>query len=254
LCLLTFDDGLTEHARDVAPWLAEHGIQGLFFPITSCLENRCVAPVHMNHLLMARLDFATYSREFLAELRNRDSKAASHAAVDAAAARATYIWDAPEVAAFKYLFNFVLDAATRDAVVKVLFEKHVGPESDIADDFYFTWEDAQRMQAAGMMIGGHSHRHRPLSALTPQNRAEDLEASRRLLDRNLRPQPFWPFSYPYGKTASFNGGAISDLQRLGFQCAFTTESGANVPGAQNYSLRRVDCKQAHAADGPVQAV
>src|ERR671932_131583 len=32
LCLLTFDDGLFEHAAYVAPLLAAFGIQGLFLP------------------------------------------------------------------------------------------------------------------------------------------------------------------------------------------------------------------------------
>src|SRR6516164_2977386 len=34
LCLLTFDDGLKEHFRDVTPILAEKRIRGVFFLIT----------------------------------------------------------------------------------------------------------------------------------------------------------------------------------------------------------------------------
>ena len=68
LCLLTFDDGLKEHYTEVTPLLVDSGIQGLFFPITSCLEGQCVAPVHMNHFLIAELDFEFYQRAFLQRL------------------------------------------------------------------------------------------------------------------------------------------------------------------------------------------
>ena len=67
LCLLTFDDGLKEHYTDVTPLLADSGIQGIFFPITSCLQEHRVASVHMNHFLMAALDFAVYQQRLLGE-------------------------------------------------------------------------------------------------------------------------------------------------------------------------------------------
>lgn len=60
LCLLTFDDGFKEHYNDVLPILAERRIQGLFFVITSCLEEQRVVSVHKNHFLMADLDFEEY--------------------------------------------------------------------------------------------------------------------------------------------------------------------------------------------------
>ena len=122
LCLLTFDDGLKEHFREVAPLLAERGLQGLFFLITSCLEERTVAPVHMNHFLMAKLDFETYRCAFLSRVEELSPGAAAEVGAGyGPAAQAAYPWDPPEVASFKYLFNFVLDPGMRDAMVGVLF-------------------------------------------------------------------------------------------------------------------------------------
>ena len=57
LCLLTFDDGLKEHYAEITPILIDRGIQGVFFVITSCLDGANVAPVHLNHFLMAAMDF-----------------------------------------------------------------------------------------------------------------------------------------------------------------------------------------------------
>src|ERR1700676_1620118 len=96
LCLLTFDDGLKEHYTEATPILAELGIQGVFHLVTGCLQDQCVAPVHMNHFLMASLPFDLYRGAFLKEL---DQTAEN---VEAEAARRAYPWDTPEVAEFKY--------------------------------------------------------------------------------------------------------------------------------------------------------
>ena len=71
MVLLTFDDGLKEHYAEVMPLLAEAHVQGQFFLITSCLENGAVAPVHMNHFLMAKLEFPEYRDAFV---EKRDAK------------------------------------------------------------------------------------------------------------------------------------------------------------------------------------
>src|SRR6476646_5061995 len=64
LCLLTFDDGLKEHFTEVLPVLVEKRIRAVFFVITSCLEEKQVAPVHMNHLLMTSMGFDEYAEAF----------------------------------------------------------------------------------------------------------------------------------------------------------------------------------------------
>ena len=67
---------LKEHYADVLPVLAEHRIQGLFFLITGCLEDHVVAPVHMNHILMAAMDWEQYTKEFEEQLFIADRHAA----------------------------------------------------------------------------------------------------------------------------------------------------------------------------------
>ncbi len=236
LCLLTFDDGVAEHYRTVTPILAEAGVEGQFFLISSCVEEHKVAPVHMNHFLMAGLDFGEYRREMLERLGCSDD------GVDEAMARHTYKWDTIEVARFKYLFNFVVPAAVRDSAVAGLFEARIGKEADFARELYVSWEQARAMQSAGMRMGGHTHWHRPLSTLEDGELRFDLGSCRRLLDANLGPQSLWPFSYPYGKRSSYSDAAVEMLSELGFACSFTTENGPSGPGTGRFHIRRVDCK------------
>jgi hypothetical protein len=244
LCLLTFDDGLKEHYTDVMPILADYGLQGVFFPITSCLQEHLVAPVHMNHFLMAMLEFELYREAFLHRLDDFVSRDQVLNKLDNITAQHKYRWDTPEVASFKYLFNFVLDSAVRDEVVKTLFEEHIGDENPFSQMLYLNWDEARQMQAAGMVIGGHSHRHIPLATLSDEVLQWDLSTCQRLLGEHLRPQSLWPFSYPYGQQDSFNDTVVKLLKQLGFSCAFGTEAGANPPGMNSFALCRLDCKDA----------
>jgi peptidoglycan/xylan/chitin deacetylase (PgdA/CDA1 family) len=244
LCLLTFDDCLKEHYAEVTPILAESKIQGIFFVITSCVEQQRVASVHMNHFLMAALDFDVYQNSFLNKLRPLSPNLVSLAEIDEEKVRQTYRWDAIEVASFKYLFNFVLDPVIRDWIVKELFEELIGDEAGVSRTLYFNWDEAKQMQEAGMLLGGHSHRHQALAALSDEEQETDLKTCRQLLMDNLAPQSLWPFSYPYGKQSTFNERTIRRLKQLGFSCSFATEVGLNRPGADLFVMRRLDCKEA----------
>lgn len=242
ICLLTFDDGLKEHWRQVTPLLDDRGIEGIFHIITACSEEKVVVPVHMNHFLMAALDFETYRRELMKELVHNGAEADLQ--VDPSQARKTYPWDTVEVAAFKYFFNFLVDPGIRDSSVKILFEKYIGPEREFAEELYVNWDEARAMQSAGMTLGGHTHLHRPLASLSSADLAADLEACTTLLRKELEPQLIWPFCYPYGKSDSWTPEAIEIVKRLGYDCGFTTESGPNMPGQDLFTISRVDCKKA----------
>jgi peptidoglycan/xylan/chitin deacetylase (PgdA/CDA1 family) len=240
LCLMTFDDGLREHYADVTPILAEQDIQGFFFLISSCIEDGIVAPVHMNHFLMAHLGFKTYQAEFMQTLP--ETRVGQAMTPDPAVSRKTYPLDTAEVAQFKYLFNFLLPASTRDEAVRVLFSKHLGNERQFSAELYLDWKEAQEMQKAGMIVGGHTHQHRPLATLRYPEMYADLSRNWDLIQKNLSPQDIWPFSYPYGKADSYNRHTVEILRQLGYRFALCTEPGNNLPGIDLFSVRRVDCK------------
>ena len=242
LCLLTFDDGLKEHYTEITPILIDHGIQGVFFVITSCFDGAYVAPVHLNHFLMAAMDFEAYRNAFLEKLNNLTAASPLSTRVDDAAAQRVYRWDKPAAASFKYLLNFVLDGSLRDRVLRRLFEEEIGDAESFGRKLYLSRTDAKQMQAEGMIIGGHSHQHRSLSSLSAAELRSDLNACRQSLTKNLLPQDFWPFCYPYGKRNSFDGRVMRQLQQLGFTCAFSSEVGSNRPGDDLFTIRRLDCK------------
>ena len=127
LCLMTFDDGLREHYADVTPILAEEQIQGLFFLISGCLEDGVVAPVHMNHFLMAHLGFRDVSRRVS---RRRCGNLGFDEQSDAEAGSG----DLPANLSARYAgsraiqipFQFCAAPAIRDLAVKKLFREVSG--------------------------------------------------------------------------------------------------------------------------------
>jgi peptidoglycan/xylan/chitin deacetylase (PgdA/CDA1 family) len=247
LCLLTFDDGLREHYTDVMPFLQEKRIRGVFFLITGCLEEKKMAAVHMHHFLMAALGFHEYADAFFRKVVSMCPDAFAPLNVDAERAAQTYPWDPPEVARFKFLFHFGMDPDLRDRAVRDLFTQHIGDEASFAESLYLNWDEARKMQKAGMAIGGHTHTHRPLSQMNARELTTDLETCYRLLRQKLMPQAVWSFSYPYGKKDSFHLRAVRKLQQLGFRCAFSTEIADNRRGADRYMVGRSDCKKTLAA-------
>jgi peptidoglycan/xylan/chitin deacetylase (PgdA/CDA1 family) len=249
MCLMTFDDGVRDHYEDVTPILAEEGIQGVFFLISGCMEDHVVAPVHMNHFLMASLDFEEYRSRFLEAVRELgfDDRSLE---IDSAIAQRTYPLDTVEVARFKLLFNFLAPPAIRDAAVKKLFVQCLGNEEAFSKELYLSWAEAREMQKTGMSIGGHTDTHRPLSTLDDAELERDLTRCWQLSQKHLHPQQYWPFSYPYGKSNSFNGKVISQLRRLGFHLSLCTEKGLNLPGVDLFAIRRLDCKDIMGAGQP----
>jgi peptidoglycan/xylan/chitin deacetylase (PgdA/CDA1 family) len=233
LCLLTFDDGVKEHYTDVLPILLERGIGACFFPATSCVEGR-VAPVHMIHFLMAACELADLQKSLREVLPER-----LQVPVDPAAVARAYPWDSADAGGFKYLLNFVLPGEVRDEAIAGIFAAHLGDEPAFARDLYVTWDQLVEMQAHGMVIGGHSHAHRALSTLTPEEQRDDLGVSTGLLHRHLRAQEHWPFAYPYGWHDDSTVAIVRDF----YTCAFTVESGPNAPAADAYRLRRFDTVQ-----------
>jgi peptidoglycan/xylan/chitin deacetylase (PgdA/CDA1 family) len=239
MCLLTFDDGVRDHADTVFPHLADRGIEGVFFLITSCL-NGGMAPVHKNHFLTAELGFAEFRRRVVTQLEERGGVPA----VDAGAAARTYRWDTQEVAEFKHLLNFVLSDAVRDAVVDEVFAACLGDSREFSRELYLNWSDAAAMQRGGMAIGGHTHTHPVLARLTPAEQGFELTTSSAEMRRRLPDQSLWPFSYPYGKPDAFDSTSVALLRELAFCCGFTSVPGQNRPAAPPFTLHRIDPKEA----------
>lgn len=105
-----------------------------------------------------------------------------------------------------------------------------------------TWADVQALADAGVAIGSHVRRHRPLTELDEQERADELAGSRADLRERLT-DPLNAVAFPYG----YYDASVSEAARsAGFQAAYTTQKGRNGTGTDPFCLHRVSV---HAGDG-----
>jgi peptidoglycan/xylan/chitin deacetylase (PgdA/CDA1 family) len=242
LCLLTFDDGLREHYTHAAPLLAELGLTGVFFVVTSCLDGR-LASVHKAHLIMSALGEDAFLDAVELEL---DALDGADSTEHVAASRRVYPFDSAPVATVKYRLNYVLDARTRDAILDRLIAAHAAEPRALARSLYFDRAEAAEICAEGMTIGGHSDTHPPLASRPAKEQRDEVVRCANGLRSLVASRPL-PFSYPHG---SFDACTIAAVHDAGFSCAFSTERGPNERGAALFALSRFDAVDV-APDGTI---
>ncbi len=98
-----------------------------------------------------------------------------------------------------------------------------------------SWQELREMKAAGMEIGSHGVTHQSLAELTYDQQLQEINESKRLLDKNLN-QTTRYFCYPNG---SYNQDTLRLLQEAGFVLAVTIEPGWASPEDNPLLLNRV---------------
>ncbi len=259
--LLTFDDGLADHARTVLPILQERGLRGAFFVPGSILVSRRMLSAHAIHILLSRLGEASLELELRGELARRIGKKAEPTSgdaptsgppltsgnpfdsVDERAAERMYHYESPARARLKYLLTLTLPIELRNAVVNALFERFVGSAARWSQHWYLDWDDLTRMESLGHTIGGHGFSHEPYLRLTMAERHGDIRRVAKTLNDGLG-KDIRPFSYPYG---SFDDQTAGACRECGFVHAFTTVSRWVRDGDDPWRLPRVDTIHVDAA-------
>jgi peptidoglycan/xylan/chitin deacetylase (PgdA/CDA1 family) len=239
ICILTFDDGLAEHHDTVAEILLSEGLPGVFFLPTAPLEDHEILAVHMNHFLLAYLGTGELRRHFGSAAANLDIELPHEPSLDEV--RSVYRWDDDETARFKFLVNHQLPADLSERILAHVFPDVLGSPEEFARDLYIDWDQARSMQAAGLTIGGHTHRHKAMSGLDPDAQRNDLAHSMSLLRSNLGERPRC-FAYPYGKPGTYDQYTIGHLEDLGYSCAFNTTSSNATAGTPLFEIPRIDPK------------
>ena len=195
--LLTFDDGLADHAETVLPILQDRGLRGVFFVPGSILSEHRMLSAHAVHLLMSILGGDALGEEVHRCLHGRGFGDAMLSESEAVAADAMYHYEEQAVGRLKYLLTMKLRTEVRSAMLDELFEQHVGSSARWARHWYLGWDDLIHMQSLGHTIGGHGYQHEPYERLTPSHIQRDIRQAAAILREGLGPE-VRPFSYPFG--------------------------------------------------------
>ena len=214
--LLTFDDGLADHARTVAPRLLDRGWTGVFF----AMARRPGEPLtvgHAIHIVLADLgedglraaveDALPRSERLRFEAARERERSAGVDAID--------------------ILKRPLQRDLADVVAPILsrlVEERRGPEGDVADALHLTPADVASMRRDGLTIGGHGRRHLWFDHEPAARVVGEVEASAAFLAEEPRP---WAFAYPYGASSTAATDALAGNGfAAGFHAAPRSASGA----------------------------
>lgn len=240
-CVLTFDDGLIEHARYVWPSLRSRGWTGAFFASAQATLERRFLDVHRIHLLLAAgIDPHRLKVELVSMIRAID---------DPAVPSPEELWsryghasrfDTAEVIFFKRVLQKGLPQHVRVPVVAELFRRHIAAdEAALADEFYLSLEDLRAMAADGMEIGGHGIHHEWLDVASDLERAREIHGTVDLLRQvhNGHMPDRWFFAYPYG---AYERRTLDLLRSAGCSAAVTVKVDLARVGTPLLELPRLD--------------
>ena len=239
-CLLTFDDGVSDHYFNVFRILRERNLSGLFFALDRNQTEGMTLP-HKIHFLLAKLGLVGL-REAIWEKLDPEQKSRFTQAEKRYQPKYPPISMDRRINLLKAVLQRDLSSEV-DGVLSELFETHIGPENDMARAYYLNNKQIREMAAGGMHFGGHSRNHPWFDWIDAETRTTEIKNSADWL-KQVDPGP-WAFAYPYG---GLSDDSPQFLKEHGFLAAFTTQT--QLRHSDPYFIGRLDGEEM-AQDGVI---
>ena len=177
-CMLTFDDGYTDHFRSVFPLLDDLKVPGSFFPPVRAVCDRQVLDVNKIHFILASAPDLRLAIDDIFRMLNRfrdEYDLPSNEALYQQYARPSR-YETAGVVFFKRLLQVVLPASLRALILSHLFAKYVtADESAFATELYVGIDELRCMTRHGMYVGSHADTHPWLEQLSPTQQADEID-------------------------------------------------------------------------------
>lgn len=216
---ITFDDGYADNVELALPILQRHGLHATFFIATSYLNGGRM----FNDTVIESIRRCAQPRLDLSDLGLGTHDLGSGAAKALAIGKIL-----PQV---KYQ---PLDAR-EDLVARIASRAGV---SSLPGDLMMTTRQLQALHAAGMEIGGHTHRHPILAKLDDAGARAEIAAGKTWLEDTLGDRVRL-FAYPNGKPgADYLPQQAEIVRGLGFDAAVSTQRGVSTRQSDVFQLPR----------------
>jgi peptidoglycan/xylan/chitin deacetylase (PgdA/CDA1 family) len=220
--LLTFDDGYSDHHRNVAPILADFGMSGTFFvPAMPVLECK-VMQVNKIQFMLAATDDDVLLNRVLAEIEQHRGSGRFGSASELWAKYAVpNRFDTASVRFIKQTLQNALPSVVRAQIVDDLFAELVtDDESAFAEELYMSAAEVKSLIASGMEVGGHGYAHQWMDSLSASDQQSEIDLSRTFLESLGCDLDGWSMCYPYGR---WDDPLVDLLARSGCRAAYTVE-------------------------------
>ena len=217
--VLTFDDGLKDHYKNVFPRLIKKNLVGQFFVSSAPLLRSIVLDVHKIHLLLASQNIDVLFKQLQDRIRgesllenvNEDSYKDEKVR-----------FDNIKVLTFKRLLQRDLPKEVRKQALGSIFDHYFpGEESLISNHLYMSIGELKEMKRVGMVIGNHTESHQWLSYLEIEEALQEVENCENfLIESDLVTKDEKLIAYPYGDISM---NLMNELDRLGYKIGYTTQ-------------------------------
>lgn len=235
-CLLTFDDGYSDHYEHVFPTLTKRKLSGLFFPTRVSLIDRKMLEVNRIQFTLASHTDSEALADELDALLLEDGRFEPATLRDAHFSPNRY--DSASVAYTKRLLQHVLPPEMRTTLTSILFRKHVSDdEAAFAESLYLTTEQAREMRASGMEFGGHGDSHLWHARASQNALAMEVAGSVAVLNKVCAPVRGGYYCYPFGDQ---NEGVREMVRDAGFHAGFTVVPELWSPDCDPMQISRLD--------------
>jgi len=216
---ITFDDGYADNFTHALPILQKHGMHATFFIATAYLDGgRMFNDTVSESLRTTRL----------VHLDLRDMQLGQYALGSVADKRQAIHQILPKI---KYLLPDAREAAAAQLASRAEVDH-------LPNDLMMTTAQLKNLHAAGMEIGGHTHRHPILAKLDRDAARVEIAAGKTVLEDKLGTRVRL-FAYPNGKPVSDYLPEQAEIVReLGFEGAVSTSHGVSTGRSDIYQLAR----------------
>jgi peptidoglycan/xylan/chitin deacetylase (PgdA/CDA1 family) len=238
--LLTFDDGLRDHAEFVLPALRDRGLFGLFYVSSGPATTGRILDVHKVHLILGKLGGA----EVLGWLEMQAPELLTSSANDAGIEAYYAAQNSDQATKFvKHLFNWKLMEAEKGEVLDTLLDRAFAGAPPRWSDIYLDEGSLRSLVEAGMGVGPHGHSHEVASRLSLERQREEVDLSCAFVERSGGSRA-WGYCYPFGAPSAFSRETEGIVARAGCPWAFAVNAkdiGSPLARSCRYALPRHNC-------------
>ncbi len=221
--LITFDDGYLDNYRAAFPILRSHGVQAVFFLVTSLVGSSHVPwwdrIAYVLRTAGKRSFVLRYPAELAVDLDTRGLPAS-----------------------LKAVLTLYKTPANTDPARFLSELEHLARPRTLPPTSrrFLNWNEAREMIAGGMAIGSHTHSHPVLSQMELAQQRFEMAQSRLLLSSELGIQAK-ALAYPVGTESSFLDRTRQAAQDAGYRLAFSAYGGTNARATTSrYDVKRVN--------------